>query len=314
MELIDIVLKAGRSAVELSLFILLPIMVVMLCLMRLLEARGVTDWVVAKLAPVLKPVGLTGLSVFAALQISFVSFAAPIATLAMMEQRGASDRHLAATLAMVFAMGQANVMFPMAALDLRLGFALAVSLAGGLLAAAVTYYGFGRRLSAAEKPMDETLKHPVAEDGKGVLDVINRAGAEAFRIAVGVIPMLVLSMVAITILRGLGLFAWLTGLLAPLLQAAAIDPSLVLLTLTKALAGGTAVFGLLDDMHREGTAQIPHAVLVNQSAGWLIHTMDVPGVAILISAGKRVASVCAPAVLGGCVGIAARTAAHVLFG
>ena len=311
MELIDIVLKAGRSAVELSLFILLPIMVVMLALMRLLEAWGVMDRVVAGLAPVLKPVGLTGLSVFAALQISFVSFAAPIATLAMMEQRGASDRHLAATLAMVFAMGQANVMFPMAALDLQLGFALVVSLAGGLLAAAATYYGFGRGLSALEKPMDETLKHPVADNGKGVLDVINRAGAEAFRIAVGVIPMLVLSLVAITILRGLGLFAWLTGLLAPLLQAAAIDPSLVLLTLTKALAGGTAVFGLLDDMHRDGTAS---ALLINQSAGWLIHTMDLPGVAILISAAKRVAKVCMPAVLGGCIGIAARTVAHVLLG
>ena len=38
--LIDIILKAGRSAVELSLFILLPVMVVMLSLMRLLEARG----------------------------------------------------------------------------------------------------------------------------------------------------------------------------------------------------------------------------------------------------------------------------------
>jgi hypothetical protein len=38
-------------------------------------------------------------------KINFVSFAAPIATLAMMEQRGASDRHLAATLAMVFAIG-----------------------------------------------------------------------------------------------------------------------------------------------------------------------------------------------------------------
>lgn len=311
MELIDLVLKAGRAAVELSLFVLLPIMVVMLCLMRLLEARGVMDWVVARLAPVLRPVGLTGLSVFAALQISFVSFAAPVATLAMMEQRGASDRHLAATLAMVFAMGQANVMFPMAALDLRLGLALACSLAGGLLAAAATYYCFGRTLSTAEKPMDETLEHPVAQDGKGILDVINRAGAEAFRIAVGVIPMLVLSLVAITFLRGFGLFDWLTGLLAPLLRAAAIDPNMILLTLTKALAGGTAVLGLIDDMHRDGTA---HAALVNQSAGWLIHTLDVPGFAILISAGKRVAGVCWPAVAGGCVGIALRTVAHVTLG
>ncbi|WP_338765213.1 nucleoside recognition domain-containing protein [Massilia sp. METH4] len=311
MELIDLVLKAGRSAVELSLFVLLPIMVLMLCVMRLLEARGVMDWVVARLAPVLRPVGLTGLSVFAALQISFVSFAAPLATLAMMEQRGVSDRHLAATLAMVFAMGQANVMFPMAALDLRLGAALVFSLAGGLLAAAATYHVFGRNLPAFEKPFDETVKHPTAEDGKGVLDVINRAGAEAFRIAVGVIPMLVLSLVAITFLRQLGLFAWLTGLLGPLLQAVAIDPNMIVLTLTKALAGGTAVLGLVDDMLREGAIGTP---LVNQSAGWLVHTLDVPGFAILISAGKRVARVARPAVLGACVGIALRTVAHLAVG
>jgi spore maturation protein SpmB len=311
MELIDVILKAGRSAIELSLFILLPIMVVMLSVMRLLEARGVMDWLVARLAPVLRPDGLTGLSVFAALQISFVSFAAPIATLSMMEQRGASDRHLAATLAMVFAMGQANVVFPMAALDLRIGFTLVCSLAGGLLAAAATYYGFGRGLSMAEKPMDETVRHPVAEDGKGILDVINRAGAEAFRIAVGVIPMLVLSLVIITILRQSGLFAWLTGLLAPLLQAAAIDPNMVLLTLTKGLAGGTAVFGLLDELHRQ---DIVDARLINGSAGWLIHTLDVPGVAILISAGRRVAQVWRPALLGGCIGIAVRTIAHATLG
>jgi hypothetical protein len=42
--LIDIILKAGRSAVELALFVLLPVMVVMLSLMRLLEARGALDW------------------------------------------------------------------------------------------------------------------------------------------------------------------------------------------------------------------------------------------------------------------------------
>jgi spore maturation protein SpmB len=104
--LIDVILRAGRSAVELSLFILLPVMVVMLSLMRLLEAKGVLDWLVARLAPLLKPLGLTGLGVFAALQINFVSFAAPVATLTMMEQRGTSDRHLAATLAMVMAMAR----------------------------------------------------------------------------------------------------------------------------------------------------------------------------------------------------------------
>ena len=136
--LIEIILKAGRSAVELSLFVLLPVMVVMLSLMRLLEARGVLDWIVARLAPVLKPFGLTGLGIFAALQINFVSFAAPMATLTMMEQRGASDRHIAATLAMVFAMSQANAALPMMSMGLNLGLTLAYSLVGGLVAAAAT--------------------------------------------------------------------------------------------------------------------------------------------------------------------------------
>jgi spore maturation protein SpmB len=213
--LIDIILKAGRSAVELSLFVLLPVMVVMLSLMRLLEARGALDWSVARLAPLLRPFGLTGLGVFAALQINFVSFAAPLATLTMMEQRGTSDRHLAATLAMVFAMAQANCVFPMLTMGLRFGPTLVLSLLGGLAAAAATYYLFGRRLSAAEATLDETLHHPVADSAKGVLDVINRAGAEAFKIAVGAIPMLVLSLVAVTALKRFGAIDLITEALTP---------------------------------------------------------------------------------------------------
>jgi len=307
--LIDIILKAGRSAVELSLFVLLPVMVVMLSLMRLLEARGVLDWLVVKLAPVLKPVGLTGLGVFAALQINFVSFAAPMATLTMMEQRGASDRHIAATLAMVFAMAQANAAFPMMTMGLHLGTTLIYSLLGGLVAAAATYYLFGRALSAEEAKLDETLHHPVAEDAKGVLDVINRAGAEAFKIAVGAIPMLVLSLVVVTALRTSGAIDGLTRLLAPLLTAASIDSALILPTLTKYLGGGTAMMGVMDEMRRAGQVS---AELLNASAGFLISPFDVPGVAVLISAGRRVATVWKPAALGACVGIAVRTIGHIL--
>jgi len=307
--LIDIILKAGRSAVELSLFVLLPVMVVMLSLMRLLEARGVLDWLVTKLAPALKPVGLTGLGVFAALQINFVSFAAPMATLTMMEQRGASDRHIAATLAMVFAMAQANAAFPMMTMGLHFGTTLIYSLIGGLVAAAATYYLFGRALSADEAKLDETLHHPVAEDAKGVLDVINRAGAEAFKIAVGAIPMLVLSLVVVTALRTSGAIDGLIRLLAPLLTAASIDSALILPTLTKYLAGGTAMMGVMDEMRRAGQVSVE---LLNASAGFLISPFDVPGVAVLISAGRRVAAVWKPAALGACVGIAVRTVGHIL--
>lgn len=307
--LIDVILRAGRSAVELSFFILLPVMIVMVSLMRLLEARGVLDWVVARITPALRPLGLTGLGGFAALQINFVSFAAPVATLAMMDQRGASSRHLAATLAMVLAMAQANVSMPMAAMGLQFGPLLAWSVVGGLVAAAATYYIFGRGLSNTEESVDETLHHPVAESAKGVLDVINRAGAEAFKIAVGAIPMLVLSLVAVTALKKFGAIDALTALIAPLLLAVGIDPILILPTLTKYLAGGTAMMGVMDDMRRAGQVSVE---LLNASAGFLISPFDLPGVAVLISAGRRVAAVWKPAAVGACVGILLRTLGHAL--
>ena len=307
--LIDIILKAGRSAVELSLFVLLPVMVVMLSLMRLLEARRALDWLVARISPLLRPFGLTGLGVFAALQINFVSFAAPMATLTMMEQRGTSDRHLAATLAMVFAMAQANAAFPMLTMGLQFGPLLAYSLLGGLAAAAATYYVFGRHLSAEEATLDETLHHPVAESAKGVLDVINRAGAEAFKIAVGAIPMLVLSLVAVTSLKKFGAIDALTVLIAPLLQLAGIDPILILPALTKYLAGGTAMMGVMDDMRRADQVSVE---LLNASAGFLISPFDLPGVAVLISAGRRVAAVWKPAAVGACIGITLRSLGHAL--
>lgn len=308
--LIEVILKAGRSAVELSLFILLPVMVVMLSLMRLLEARGVIDWLVARLAPLLKPFGLTGLGVFAALQINFVSFAAPVATLAMLDQRGASTRHIAATLAMVMAMAQANVVFPMAAMGLQFGSVLFFSLLGGLVAASATYYGFGRQLSITEKRLDETLLHPVAESPKGVLDVINRAGAEAFKIAINAIPMLVLSLTVIMALRTGGVIDALTRALSPLMSYLQLDNGLILLILTKFLAGGTAMMGVMDEMLRKGQVG---TLLLNQSAGLLISPLDIPGVAVLISAGRRVASVWRPAALGACVGIVVRTLGHAYF-
>ena len=309
--LIDIILKAGRSAVELVLFVLLPVMVVMLSLMRLLEARGVLDWLVARLAPWVKPVGLTGLGLFAALQINFVSFAAPVATLTMMEQRGASDRHLAATLAMVMAMAQANVAFPMAAMGLRFGPLLAWSIIGGLVAAAASYYLFGRGLDAKEQTLDQTLQHPLADSPKGILDVINRAGAEAFKIAVGAIPMLVLSLVVVTALRSGGAIDALTRLLAPLMHAVQLDTGYILPTLTKALAGGTAMMGVMDEMLRHGQATV---AMLNRSAGFMVHPLDLPGVAVLMSAGRRVASVWKQAALGGLVGILVRTCGHAWWG
>ena len=86
---------------------------------------------------------------------------------------------------------------------------------------------------------------------------------------------------------------------------------MVLPTLTKYLGGGTAMMGVVDEMQRQGSAT---SAMVNKSAGFLIHPLDVPGVAVLISAGRRVSTVWVPAALGACVGILVRTLGHALIG
>jgi hypothetical protein len=88
-----------------------------------------------------------------------------------------------------------------------------------------------------------------------------------------------------------------------------IDPVLILPALTKYLAGGTAMMGVMNDMRRASLVSID---LLNQSAGFLISPFDLPGVAILISAGPRLARVWKVAALGACLGIAVRTAGHIL--
>ncbi len=120
--------------------------------------------------------------------------------------------------------------------------------------------------------------------------------------------MLVLSLVVVTALRVSGAINGLTQFLAPVLAGAAIDSALILPTLTKYIGGGTAMMGVMDEMRRSGQIS---AELLNASAGFLIHPFDIPGVAVLISAGKRVAAVWKPAALGACIGIALRTAGHI---
>ncbi len=80
-------MSAGRSSVDIALYTLIPVMVVMMVMMKYLESVGVLAKLVNVVAPVLKPFGLTGLSLFALIQLNFVSFAAPVATLAMMEKK-----------------------------------------------------------------------------------------------------------------------------------------------------------------------------------------------------------------------------------
>lgn len=308
-EFADLILRSGRAAVELALFVLLPIMIVMLSLMRLLEARGVLERIVGRVSPLLHPLGVPGLGVFALLQVLFVSFAAPLATLSMMDKGGLSRRHIAATLALVFGAAQANVVFPMSALGLNGPLTLLISGLAAIAGAAVTYHWFTRHLPDEPEPPEPKPRHRTAEDTKGVLSVINHAGGEAFGIAIGALPMLVLSLLFVNILRESGAIEVIEGLSAPLFAGLDLPPDVALPVITKAIAGGTAMMGVAADLLQQGLLD---RVDLNRIAGLLIHPFDVAGVAILISAGPRVAAVLRPAIYGGLVAIAIRTLLHLL--
>lgn len=310
-EFANLILSSGRAAVELALFVLLPVMVVMLSMMRLLEAKGVLDKLVDKLSPLLAPLGVPGIGVFALLQVLLVSFAAPVATLAMMDRGGVSRRHIAATLAMVFACAQANVVFPMSALGLHGFFTLGVSALAGVIGASATYYWFGRKLTDQDQLPESRPKHRSAEDAKGVLDVVNHAGGEAFGIAVGAIPMLILALLLVNVLQSIGLIGEIERVLTPFFAALDLPASMALPIVTKYIAGGTAMMGVVSEFLNQGLMSVEQ---FNRMAGFLIHPFDVAGIAVLISAGPRVASVLYPAACGALLAIALRSVLHFLLG
>lgn len=69
----------------------------------------------------------------------------------LMETRGLPIRHLGATLAGVLAIAPANATFPLATPGLPIGLTLAASTDGALVAAASTYWIFGRGLSVERR-------------------------------------------------------------------------------------------------------------------------------------------------------------------
>jgi len=177
----------------------------------------------------------------------------------------------------------------------------------GLVAATTTYWILGRRLSGETNQISKFEAEAV--QGPTVLNIINVSGREAIQIVVNIIPMLLLSLVIVFALQGAGVIDAFVALLAPMLSRFGIDHALVLLAVTKYLAGSTALVGVIE----EASKQAPIAASsLNSSAGFLLNPLDLPGVAIFLSASKRLGRVCAPATGGACVGIALRTVATVM--
>ncbi|MFP8652073.1 nucleoside recognition domain-containing protein [Klebsiella sp. DR_160cip] len=308
MNIIEIIMSAGRSSVDIALYTLIPVMVVMMVMMKYLESVGVLAKLVNVVVPVLKPFGLTGLSLFALIQLNFVSFAAPVATLAMMEKKGASDRHLAATLAMLFAMGQANALYPLAPLGLHWITTVLLSIVGGLAAGAVTWYLPGRRLASKEViSTDDAQVH--APQKAGLLSIINGAGGESIRLSLGAVPMLILSLTIVGIIKSVGGISLLEQALSPVMQTLNIPAVLIMPALVKCLAGGTAYLGVTTELLKNCHMSVE---TLNASAGWLLQTFDLPGVGIMLGAGFRVARIAHFAIPGALLGIALRGILHAI--
>ena len=197
----------------------------------------------------------------------------------------------------------------MSAMGLNGPATLIISGIAAVIGAAATFHLFGRKLENEDEPPEPKPEHAKVDSGKGVIDLINAAGKEAFTIAVGSLPMLVLSLLLVNILRTIGAIEFIESLSAPLLALFDLPPAAALAVITKAIAGGTAMMGISSDMLQQGLLS---TLDINRVAGLLIHPFDLVGITIMISAGPRVASVLRPAICGAVVAILLRAAIHLL--
>lgn len=306
-QVVEIILASGRSAIDMALYILMPIMVVMLALMKLMDAKGVLAVSARVLAPFVKVFGVPGLGVFAMLKMLLVSFSAPVATLSLMHSNAMAKRKIAATFAMLLPMSQANVVFPMMAVGLDMPVAIATSLLSGFFSAALAYYV----LMPASKDNDPVVEptYPDPHSKKSVVQILSDGGQEGMKITLAMLPMLMLAICLVNGLRETGVIEWLSGVLAPIMALLGLPEAAVLPLVTKYIAGGTAFMGITLDLMDQGliTAQE-----LNRMAGLVTNPLDIVGVAVLAAAGSRVADVARVAVIAGFAGIALRSVIHLL--
>ena len=292
-----------------GLYILLPIMVVMLAFMKLLDAKGILSWVANLLAPVSRIFGIPGLGIFAMIKLLFVSFAGPIATLTLMDQNGTSRRYIAATLAMVMAMSQANATFPLTAVGLNLGVTLLTSVIGGLAAGAFTYYVLTRNLKDPDTEEQEVESTAQDEEKKTVMQILGDGGQEGIKIVLAMLPMLILAIFLVNVLKATGAIELITALLSPVLGLIGLPEATVLPIVTKFIAGGTAFMGVTMDLMNQGLIT---ANELNRMAGFATNPLDVVGVAVFAAAGKRVGQIIRYAVYGALVGMLIRGVLHLI--
>lgn len=305
-QIVQLILQSGKTTVDLALYVLLPVLVIMMAAMKLLEARGIVAGVSKILAPLLNRFGIPGVGVFAALQLLFVGFAAPIASLRLMETNGTSRRGIAATLAMVLAMSQANVVFPMAAIGLNVGGVLLISSVGGLVAASATYYLFAGDMEVGSTNGTLEVRH---DTETSTINLLIGGGQEAVEIVIKSVPIILIAIFIVNLVKYVGAIGAIELLMTPLFNLVGLSSTAVILIFTKFLAGGTAMLGVTMGLIQEGAVKVAE---IDRLAGLVINPLDMVGVSILISAGRKTASVVWPAFGGACLGVLVRAVLHLM--
>jgi spore maturation protein SpmB len=308
-DFLKILFASGQKGFELAFFILMPIMVLMMAIMRVLDQKGVLRRVAIYSAPVLLLFGIPGLGVFAIVQILFVSFAAPVSTFRIMDQdRHISDRKIAAGFAAILCMSQANATLPLSAFGLNLPVILATSLIGGLVAAFLTYRIFARHLhDGVELPAAEEIGQ--SENRQNLIQMVLAGGEEGFQLVLKAVPVLVLAVLLVNVLKAVGAIRFMEELCGPALSFFGISAASVLSIITKYIAGGTAMMGTTIPLLQDHTMT---ALDLNRIAGFTINTLDPVGLAVLVSAGGRFSAFAMPAIKGALAGILLRGILHLI--
>jgi len=263
----------------------------------------------AKATPdfILKGFGVSSLGIFAFLQISLISFAAPIATLALMSKNGSSSKHLASALAMVLGAAQANILFPMTALGLNLPVSMCVSFFCGMIGASITFHWLTSHLHAADCEIEniQCINERMTQDT--IAKVITRAVVEAFNIMLKALPVLVIALLVVSLLQAVGLIDFISDSLFLLLAYLDLSNNTVVIVLTKFIAGATPMMGVVNEFLDQG---LINSSDINKLGGLIISPYDITGIAIFASISPRVAGVLKPAMLGGGIVVILRTIAQ----
>jgi spore maturation protein SpmB len=304
-EFIKMMLDSGRTGVELSLYTILPIMVIMMAIMNVLDKKNILSWVARGFAPILILFGLPGLGVFAIIQILFISFAAPVATLRIIDQEDAvSEASLAATLAAILVMAQANAVFPLAAVGLNVPISMLTSLIGGLVASLIAFKMLGGHSNAVPVVQSET-RH----EKKKIIPLLFEGGEAGLNIVLKSIAPLIIAVFMVNVFKRIGIIEVLETVLSPVLMQVGIPGIAVLPIVTKFMAGGTAMMAIVLDLMAEGAMS---AAELNRIAGFTLNPLDPVGIAVLVATGPRVAKVAKPAIIAAVIGIIVRGIIHLV--